>query len=153
MRTKGGYRGQIAPHIVGLSRTEDWDNLFALDTQLGVIYWLELPGRVRGHPTREPTMDDAYDLGPEDEREPAWTIRDFYEILKDQFRQLCAVLLSPFIVTDMDTVRMGLEEARPLAQAIYREYAGPNFQLYRKEECLRTVEALLRERWLRPLLR
>lgn len=61
---------------------------------LGVVYWLNCPGDIRYLPTAsvEPISNDAYEYVPEDEadwlNEPAWAITDFFEILKDCFRQL-----------------------------------------------------------------
>ncbi|KAK4156323.1 hypothetical protein C8A00DRAFT_30818 [Chaetomidium leptoderma] len=105
---------------------------------------------------REPILDDPYDYAPEEEADwraegAAWAVADFFELLKDQFRQLCFVPLGSYTVCDMYTefhpVNHGL---LPMVQAIYREHGWPNLERYRKEECLRAVMALLEERY--PLM-
>lgn len=140
--------GLVAPHVVGLISTKD--DLFMLDTQLGVIYWLECPGTIRHNPSREPILDDSYDYAPsEGEAEwPAWAVADFFELLKDHFRQLRTVPISPITVYDLENLRPPpkVAEAMPLVQAIYREHGWPDLNRYRKEECLQAVQAMLKER-------
>ncbi|KAK3301964.1 uncharacterized protein B0T15DRAFT_569336 [Chaetomium strumarium] len=137
--TEGGHRDVIPSHVVGLTSSEDLEDLFMLDTQLGVIYWLECPGRIWHHPTRERIEDDAYDYAAEDEADwrnyPAFAIADFFELLKDQFRQLDVIPISPSRVLD------------PTLQAIYREHSWPDLDRYQKEECLKAVGAMARERY------
>ncbi|KAL2023304.1 hypothetical protein VTK56DRAFT_3042 [Thermocarpiscus australiensis] len=145
-------RGLVPPHVVGLISTKD--DLFMLDTQLGVIYWLECPGTIRHNPpTREPILDDAYDYAPSEcEAEwrgnPAWAVADFFELLKNHFRRLRTVPVSPVTVYDLDNLRphRKVAAAMPLVQSIYRDHGWPGLDRYRKEECLQAVQAMLKER-------
>ncbi|KAK4044654.1 hypothetical protein C8A01DRAFT_31150 [Parachaetomium inaequale] len=144
--------GPVPAHVVGLISTKE--DLFMLDTELGVVYWLSCPGRIRWGPTltRERILDDAYDYAAEEEAdwraEPVWAVADFFELLKDQFRRLWAIPMSPSVVYDFDMrLRDQVKDALPLVQAIYREHGWPDLGRYRKEKCLGAVEAALRERY------
>ena len=148
--TEDSNLGPVPAHVVGLISTKD--NLFMLDTELGVVYWLSCPGRIRWGPTRERILDDAYDYAAEEEAdwraEPAWAVADFFELLKDQFRQLWAIPLSPSIVYDFDmSLREQVKDALPLVQAIYREHGWPDVDRFRKQECLEACLAALKERY------
>jgi hypothetical protein len=150
--TEDSNIGPVPAHVVGLISTKE--DLFMLDTELGVVYWLSCPGRIRYGPTRtrEPILDDAYEYAAEEEadwrNEPAWAITDFFELLKDQFRRLWAIPMTPSVVYDSDmNLRDQVKDALPLVQAIYREHGWPDLGRYRKEECLGAVEAALRERY------
>jgi hypothetical protein len=142
----------LAPaHVVGLISTKQ--DLWLLDTELGVIYWLDCPGWIKHHPTREPILDDAYDYAAEGEAdwrsEPAWAIVDFFELLKDQFRRLSSIPLTPTRVLDPEGVKLRaqFEGALSLVQAIYREHGWPDSARYRKGECLKAVRVRLEERY------
>jgi hypothetical protein len=146
--------GLIPPHAVSLTSTTDRDmyDRWILDTELGVIYWAPCPDRMRYEPTREPILDNAYDYAPDGERqwrrEPAWAVVDFFELLKDQFRQLYSVPLTPKYVGDMDDeFSAKVEGALPLVQAIYREHGWPDPDRYRKDTCLKAVRERLEERY------
>jgi hypothetical protein len=149
-----GEPGLTPPHAVGLTSTSDnvMDDRWILDTELGVIYWVSCPDRMRYEPTREPVLDDSYDYAPEGEREwrhePAWAVVDFFELLKDQFLQLFSVPVSPTSVRDIgDGFVPEVEGALPLAQAIYREHGWPDLNRYRKDTCLKAVRERLEERY------
>ncbi|KAK4107297.1 hypothetical protein N656DRAFT_785404 [Canariomyces notabilis] len=149
-----GEPGLAPPHAVGLTSTSDnimYDR-WILDTELGVIYWVSCPDRMRYEPTREPVLDDWYDFSPEGEREwrcePAWAVVDFFELLKDQFLQLFSLPVSPTSVRDMgDGKPAEVEGALPLVQAIYREHGWPDLNRYRKDTCLKAVRERLEERY------
>lgn len=140
-------RGLITPHVVGLGEKD----YFMLDTELGVIYWPECPDEIKNSPSREPILDSACDYAPEDEEDwraegAAWAIIDFFELLKDQFRELCFVPLSWWSICDIySKMYSNDKDVVPRVQAIYREHGWPDLERYRgrKEECLRVVRALL----------
>ncbi|KAL2147656.1 hypothetical protein VTI28DRAFT_8110 [Corynascus sepedonium] len=144
--------GFFPPHVVGLIRSKH--DAFILDTQLGVVYWLNCPGEIRHSPTAgvECILDDAYEYAPEDEAdwrsEPAWAITDFFEVLKNCFRQLWVIPVSPSILIDMGTY-LDAENRGVLSllQAVYHEHGWPEIDRYRKEDCLQAVCVLLMERY------
>jgi hypothetical protein len=144
-----GEPGLAPPHAVGLictpsARDED---RWILDTELGVIYWLACPDSIRYEPTREPILDDAFDYwaskgGAEWRHEPAWAVVDFFELLKDQFRLLYLVPVSPTVLLNIDEVPTEVQEVQP----IYREHGWPDLARYRKDTCLKAVRERLEER-------
>ncbi|KFY12732.1 hypothetical protein V492_03697 [Pseudogymnoascus sp. VKM F-4246] len=72
----------IPPHVFSLT-SGSYDNpVILLDTELGVVYWPECPGKIRCYPTRELVSDDPYDCAAENEAEwradAAWAIPDFF---------------------------------------------------------------------------
>jgi hypothetical protein len=86
------WEGLVPRHIIGLARGNCAH--FWLDTRLGIIYWPDCPDGIRHNPSREPIHDAPYQLEHRPGRAlwrvqgPAWTVVDFFELLKDQFRCL-----------------------------------------------------------------
>jgi hypothetical protein len=146
--------GLIPSHVVGLISTKQ--DLWLLDTQLGVVYWYTCPFWLSVRPTRERIQDDPFEYAPEDQadwrNEPAWAIADFFELLKDQFRRLSSIPLSPTLVLDPEGVEPRMGGALSLAQEVYREHGWPDLDRYRKEECLRAVRERLLERYAEDCL-
>jgi hypothetical protein len=88
--------------------------------------------------------DDPYDWAPENEAEwrsdsATWAIADFFEILKDQFRELHYVPISGERVLDANSRFPPDEGMIPALQEIYREHGWPDLERYRKRECLEVV--------------
>jgi hypothetical protein len=143
--------GLIPPNIVGLITTKQ--DLWLLDTQLGVVYWHTCPIWLSTRSWRQRIEDDPLEYAPEDQadwrNEPAWAITDFFEVLKDQFRQLRSIPLSPTVVLDPEGVSQDpeVQGALSLAQAVYREHGWPDLDRYRKKECLKAVRERLTERY------
>ena len=144
---------ESSAHVVGLTNGGRDNPVFVLDTELGVIHWAECPDEVRYNPSREDVQDDPYDYAPENEAEwradaPAWAIKDFFELLKDQFRELQFIPISSRRVIDVYT-RFGLDSDGMISmlQNIYREHGWPNLQRYQKQECLEAVQMALEERY------
>jgi hypothetical protein len=86
------YTASVPSHVVSLTLGNRETPAFLLDTQLGVVYWVECPPEVC-FPinTREQILDDPdhYASEGEDWRGcDAWAVADFFEVLKDQFRLL-----------------------------------------------------------------
>ncbi|PVH83224.1 hypothetical protein DL98DRAFT_585933 [Cadophora sp. DSE1049] len=141
------------PHVIGLTSGGRDNPVFVLDTELGIVHWAVCPGEIRYNPSREDVQDDPYDYAPENEAEwradaPAWAITDFFELLKDQFRELHFIPISPRSVINVYT-HFGLDSDGmiPMLQNIYREHGWPNLQRYRKQECLEAVQTALEERY------
>ena len=83
---------------------------------------------------------------------PCWPVRQFFEMLKNQYRQLNFMALNNYQVFDIWTDKTGLGEAIPedfigTMQAIYRKHGWPEISRYQKEECLAEVKRVLDERY------
>lgn len=145
----------IPAHVIGLTSGGRDNPIFLLDTQLGIVHWLECPDEGRHRPTREPVSDDPYDYAAENDREaewradaPAWSIPDFFELLKDRFCELSFVPISSRSVEDAYAVRHPREDGMiAMLQRMYREHGWPDRQRYRKKDCLDAVHMALQERY------
>jgi hypothetical protein len=152
-------KGLIPPHMVGLITVETYFERFLLDTKHGVIYWYDCPGGIHDSPTREPILDDLSGPDSSDEEtpkevpewqtSPAWSVRDFFELLKDCFRELRTIPLSRNEVYDLDTIRYDSEtlEALSLVRDVFREHGWPDLDRYRKEDCLRAARRVMEEKF------
>lgn len=143
------FSDDIPPQVVGLTSGGRDNPLFLLDTELGIVYWDECPGEIRYSSSWEPVEDDPYDYAPENKAEwradaPAWAITDFFDMLKDQFRELRFVPISSRSVKDVYSSADGMI---PMLQHIYREHGWPDLQRYHKRECLAAVQTALEERY------
>ncbi|KAK4244021.1 hypothetical protein C7999DRAFT_44271 [Corynascus novoguineensis] len=146
-----GYSGlpkSMSPHVVGLTRGSYYNPSFLLDTKLGVVFWWECHSDIKRNPSREPISGEEYDNGPNEEETDfrcdsvAWAIPDFFELLKDLFRQLFYVPVGPRAVL----YAKALKEVMPMLEAIYREHGWPDIERYRKRECLNAIQSLMEER-------
>ncbi|KAI4651812.1 hypothetical protein J4E93_002008 [Alternaria ventricosa] len=144
---------EVPAHVVGLTTGGRDNPNFLLDTDLGVIYWIECPNEVMISPSREMIEDDPYDYAPENEAEwraesGCWAIADFFSMLKDQFQQLTFVPIGPksVIASDAALGHKG-EGLVAMVQKIYREHGWPDLTHYRKTECLAAVQAALQQHY------
>ncbi|KAI6086087.1 hypothetical protein F4821DRAFT_260380 [Hypoxylon rubiginosum] len=151
--TEGAEFYQNAPpHVIGLAAGAD-NPCFVLDTELGIVHWSECPGEIYHNPSREPVEDDPYEYAPEDEADwrndaPAWAIADFFELLKDQFRELNFIPISPHTVISVFVQRGQRSEGMiSMLREIYQEHGWPDLERYRKRECLEAVQKALEERY------
>ncbi|KAH8585561.1 hypothetical protein B0O99DRAFT_646641, partial [Bisporella sp. PMI_857] len=99
---KAGSEGleskNVKSHLIGLTFGGRENNVFLLDTRLGIVHWPEWYGGAdyKDGYSGDPWFIDpvwAEDHVPEDEYEwratnPAWTIPDFFKLLKIQYRKL-----------------------------------------------------------------
>lgn len=139
------------PQVIGLTCGGRNNQVFILDTELGIIHWPDCPGEIRYEPFREQVLEAPYQYAAENEEEadwqcdaPAWAISDFFEILKDQFRQLNFIPINRNTVQDIyTTYGPGLEGLMPMLQDIYRAHGWPNLEQYRKEDCLQAIQEAL----------
>jgi hypothetical protein len=138
-------REEMSPHVVGLTDGGRYNPAFLLDTERGVVYWYgfyECDDHVKNNPNWKPIQDDAYDYAPKNEADwrsegIAWAIPDFFENLKDQFRQLVFAPICScevYWATDIEGI-----------QAIYREHGWPDLDRYRKKDCLKAVRGFVKE--------
>lgn len=152
--TEGYCCENVPPHVVGLTSGDRENSTILLDTDLGVIYWPDYIGRIKDC-TNGQIEDDAYEYAAENEAEwradaGAWAIPDFFEILKDQFRELQFIPTSSEHILDIDDPPYGLSADSlmiPMLRDIYLQHGWPDLYQYRKRECLEAVERALKERY------
>lgn len=143
----------VPPHVIGLTCGGRGNPVFLLDTKLGITHWHECPGEVIDNPPLEPVQNDPYGYAPEKEAEwraegEAWANADFFEVLKEEFRQLHFIPLSSRLVIDTySTWGPNLDGMVVMLQDIYRAHGWPNLEQYRKRECLEAVQRALEERY------
>jgi hypothetical protein len=141
----------VPPHVIGLTSGGRDNQAFLPDTKL-VVYWYECPGEIKSEPSREPIEDDPYNYAEEDETEwraesGVWSVTDFFETLKDQFRELNFIPTSPWSVVDV--FAHGLPNGMVnMLQGIYRQHGWPDLERYRKEDCMAAVRTALEENYL-----
>ncbi|TPX10620.1 uncharacterized protein E0L32_008506 [Thyridium curvatum] len=158
--TEGCFRPFEVPHAVGLSRVDRWETTLILDTELGIIHYGGCPGPIRHNPSQEPILDDFYDYADEEDEAdwheaewradaPAFTIPAFFELLKDQFRELKFVPIGRRTVTDVYVTHIhpSMEGLIPMVQDIYRQHGWPDLDRYRKDECIAAVQKAIREKY------
>ena len=144
-------REEMSPHVIGLTNGGRYTPAFLLDTERGVVYWYnrfyDCDDTIKNNPNWERIQDDAYDYAPENEADwrdegIAWAIPDFFENLKDQFRQLVFAPIGSGDVCWADNI----DDVGEL-QAIYREHGWPDLDRYRKKDCLKAVRAWTKEHY------
>ncbi|KAF4553890.1 Hypothetical protein D9617_5g067650 [Elsinoe fawcettii] len=144
---------KIPPSCIGLTTGGRDDATLLLDTDLGIIYWSYQYNDPITNATREQVLDDSEDFADEDEVEwrsetPAWAIADFFEVLKDHFRDLSYVPISSEQVYDVWTeFPDNTGDKLAAVRGIYREYDWPDLGVYRKDECLAAVQEMLERRF------
>jgi hypothetical protein len=115
----------VYPHVA-LTEGGYYNPAFLLDTKLGRVYWNECDSNIKKNPPWEPIMGEYYsDNIPKDEVDwrgdsVAWAIPDFFELLKDQFRQLLYIPISQRRVCYAIT----LEEGKVNLADVYRAQAS-----------------------------
>lgn len=149
------------PHVFGLAHaTGVASPVIVLDTELGIVHWEDYTclyeiGRNRARADWEELKKDRLDLDELDDvvsqaeadwrySASAWAIPDFFEVLKDEFRSLNWVPVSPYTVCSS---REGPHEVgmKSMIKDIYRQYGWPDLAAYRKTECLEAVRKALAE--------
>lgn len=119
---------------------------FYLDTIEGNIYWLGCPEDIWDDPdlVREETYhwqdEEEFYEGERNWRTSArvWTIPDFFEVLKDQFRRLMYIPLSEEAV---EIAGYFPKEMQEVVERTFREYGWPDLGVYNKPQCLEAVKA------------
>jgi hypothetical protein len=143
----------IPPQVIGLVSGSREHPVILLDTQLGVIYWPECWGGIREDSSgAHQICDDALDYAPDNEVDwridgGAWAISDFFEMLKQHFRDLHFIPISPRQVKDIWTSYGGMDGWIQMVQGIYRDHGWPDLEKYRKEDCLKAIHEALKERY------
>ncbi|KAF2027194.1 hypothetical protein EK21DRAFT_115088 [Setomelanomma holmii] len=144
----------IPKHVVGLTCGGSHNPRFLLDVKLGTILWYECPGEMSDNSSRETVEDDPCDYCSDDEEAEwraegeTWSIPDFFEELKEQFRQLNFVPLSSRKVVDVwKTSPPEYEAMLAGVQEIYRQHGWLDLEQYHKNECLEAVAKFIEEQY------
>lgn len=94
--------------------------------------------------------DDPYDYC-EDEKEAewrneaVWSIPNFFELLKNQFKKLHFIpICSMEVIAEYGRDAEEEEGMREMLRGIYREHGWPDLNQYRKEQCLKAVGRAMR---------
>ncbi|KAH0028548.1 hypothetical protein KCU78_g3608, partial [Aureobasidium melanogenum] len=133
---------------------------FILDTHLGTVHWLEGPD-FDFDSTRQPIIGPSGDAEPSRDCTPAnqrgwrsqtaWTITDFFEVLKNEFRTLRSVPVDASQVEywfgdeDYETLEES-DEGDILIRSVrdtYQEHGWPVISVYKKDECQDAVDKLI----------
>ncbi|KAK3307681.1 uncharacterized protein B0T15DRAFT_433419 [Chaetomium strumarium] len=137
----------IYPHVFSLTEGGYYNPKFLLDTKLGVVYWYECHNDVLQNPSREPIEGEEYEgydgicMDEIDWRagSMAWAIPDFFELLKDLFKQLFYIPISPRKVYFATTQRVAM------VADIYRAHGWPDLERYNKRNCMKAVQDWIEE--------
>jgi hypothetical protein len=151
------YEDDIPSHVFGFvdAIREEEPPLFFIDTELGVVHWPDCPDEIK-YSTGTTISGDSSDFGPANEsewrREHAWAIPDFFKLLKHQFRKLVFFPTGWLKVFGCHYGYSGDDVVGPdglivSMRAVYREHGWPNLEQYRKEECLKAVKRIVKDRF------
>jgi hypothetical protein len=153
--SEGDFEEDIPPHVIGLTYGGRNNPIFLLDTRLGIVHWPECAGEIQYSNWDNGIYDDVSSFVPENEAEwreqaPAWPIAEFFEVLKNNFKELIFLPYSSRKVRDVYARYATREDQRnmeQMVQSIYREHSWPNIEQYRKEECLEAIQKAMEERY------
>lgn len=151
------------PHVpssaFGLTCGGRNNEIFILDTQFGTVHWVETPFNWNNKSIRPPVTepnggsDPFDDCTPENEhcwrKWSAWSITDFFEILKNELRTLKSVPVDPHQIEHwfkgLETKKdLGGSGALTLAvRHAYQEHGWPDMSVYQKDKCQDAVDKLI----------
>lgn len=142
----------IPKSVIGLTWGDNYTPKFLLDVKFGTVQWYNSPGKVSDEPINEPIQDDPYDYFTDEEEAEwraegeTWAIPDFFEELKEHFRQLDFVPLSGRRVVDVwKSAPDDYQEMLVGVKDVYRKHAWPDLGEYDKNECLKAVDKFIGE--------
>ncbi|GJD00227.1 alpha beta hydrolase fold protein [Colletotrichum higginsianum] len=101
--------------------------------------------------SRERIWDDPHEWAPENEADwrgdaPAWTVKDFFGVLKDQFITLSFIPTSPLSVMDIYAIQHPNPEGLiARLQETFRSHGWPELESFCKHDCLEAVEAIVKQ--------
>ncbi|KAK1459890.1 hypothetical protein CMEL01_02889 [Colletotrichum melonis] len=146
----------VPAHVIGLTDGGRENPIFLLDTELGVVYWPDCPGEISNNPSYNNVQifDDPYEWAPDDEADwrdnaSRWTMKGFFEVLKDQFLNLNFIATSTTDVIDVySTPNSKSDGSIERLQNIYRQHGWPDAENFRKQECLEALENAMEQQSL-----
>lgn len=140
--------------IIGLLEGGRDSPLILLDTKYGIVYCPEYDNHIRYETRQEQIQDDSDAWATQEETNwccdaLAWTITDFFAIIREQFEQLRFLPVNSRQVTTTYTGYSYSDdgELEPMLQGIYREHGWPSLEHYRKEECIQALERVMEEQY------
>ena len=144
-------------HVFGLACGPYADcPVIVLDTKLGLVQWELCPPEVETNDSGYMNVDwdpDNEVTSPEEqawrEGATAWTIPDFFEVLKYQLRELRWMPVGARTLRSVPETDDGGEEAgmMPMLKDIYYRHGWPDLAMYRKTECLAAVKKAMAENY------
>lgn len=163
--TEGLDWEDVPSSAFGLAHGGRNNEVFIFDTQFGTVTWIEAPD-FDDNPLRKTISrasggsEDFEDCTPENEhgwrRHKAWSIVDFFEVLKNELRTLESVPVYPHQIepwSDEFENRENLDEFDALTRSVrhaYQEHGWPDMSVYNKDECRKAIDKLVNEsddRW------
>ncbi|KAK3297830.1 uncharacterized protein B0H64DRAFT_373128 [Chaetomium fimeti] len=150
LATEGTFCDISPSHVVGL--TTSLDQAMVLDTKHGIIHWEDCPGRIDfgGHCKTNVDWSELDDGVSQEEADwrygaTAWTIPDFFEVLKDQFIRLNWLPISHFTVREAQGEYHGEEGMMAMLKDTYRQHGWPDLTVYSKSDCVKAVKKAMAE--------
>ncbi|KAJ4345085.1 hypothetical protein N0V95_005932 [Ascochyta clinopodiicola] len=143
----------VSPDIIGLLEGgRDENTAILLDTKYGIAYWPECPDEITNETGQEQVQDNSDVWASKEEIDwrceaTAWTIPDFFAMLREQFEQLRFIPVNSKQVIYLWSGHSVNGEMETMLQGIYREHGWPNLVNYRKEECIQAVKQALAEQY------
>lgn len=140
-----GYDDAVPPDVIGLCAGGPYNGTIMLDTKLGAIYWIESPSETWPEDHVEMLHDDPYEWSSEREAEwrgeaGAWEIQDFFEMIKQNYRLLNFVPLSPNVVrTIWPADKFRDDPVLKAVKDIFRQYGWPDLEDFKKRECWEAI--------------
>jgi len=130
----------------------DRDCRIVLDTKFGVIHWVD-GVREEANTARDCIPGHTFwDCTPDNEDwrcGPAWSIPDFFEVLKQLHRDLVYIPIHEARVEEWFDEYETSDHSPylPPVRKVYREHGWPDLSVYKKKECMEAVQKLLEERF------
>lgn len=156
--TEGLDWPDIPSSVFGLTCGGRNNDQFVLDTQLGIVYWLDTPN-LKDNPIREPFLDGEVlrNCLPENEQSwrssTAWAVSDLFEVLKNEFDILKAVPINRWIYDieewfdrDVGELKRDREYLTYLVRRTYQMYGWPTLSVYERDACQDALDRLF-ESW------
>ncbi|KAK1675569.1 hypothetical protein BDP55DRAFT_694055 [Colletotrichum godetiae] len=126
-------------HVIGIKNG-------GRDNRLGKIYWPDCPGEISNNPSygHMQIFDDPYEWALENEAEwrdiaARWTVKGFFEVLKDQFLNLKFIPAIPLYVIDVYAWLI------PESLVERLQHGWPDMGNFQKLECLEAVETTMEQ--------
>ncbi|PKS09162.1 hypothetical protein jhhlp_003776 [Lomentospora prolificans] len=143
------------PNAFGLTAGDRETPVMILDVELGIVHWEDCPTSVTNKWHRERVdYGDGYGHGVSPEEEAwrqsaeAWTIPDFFEVLKNEFRSLTWMPLDPCNMWEAGWPEgTGEEGIASALRDVYRQHGWPDLSVYNKKECMEAIRNMLKERY------
>ncbi|KAH7406423.1 hypothetical protein DE146DRAFT_647450 [Phaeosphaeria sp. MPI-PUGE-AT-0046c] len=150
MMTEGYYFDGTTEHMIGLMIGGRNATFAIIDTQYGIVYWPECDDTISNESKQERVWGEPEEISCDKEGnlrcEPAWTINDFFTMLREQLLDLkwlpinSRQVVGPYTEWDEDS------ELQSILKGIYWGHGWPDEEEYKKEECIRLIEQTTEER-------